>query len=382
MKNFYYKALLVSLGLLVMCSLVGFFCFKRSYVGLRLLPAASSVLPWRSAIVNDAGLGGESSVAIRDDKFSLGFDFSISNKIEYPRIAIQIEFIDSMEKPLYLDLSSYDTISFSIKCHPANTLYVGIMTFDDKVSVVGDDSTHRSPETYFSCDESWKHQEVDLTRLVVPEWWLYKVNQDISRRGYSLRKVLKLGFGSSSQSPINTASYVQVNDLVLSGRNWGPLYLFGCATIVVWAIYFYWFFKQFKIAASDELTNNVQRNLSVIDYKQLSVEPYKDKEKNVVISYITTEYANPELDYEKLAAAVGMGKTKINEILKAELGCTFSVYLNKLRLTEAARLLSQQEFTIAEIAYSVGYKNISYFNKLFKEEYGCTPKEFKNIRKS
>jgi AraC-like DNA-binding protein len=34
---------------------------------------------------------------------------------------------------------------------------------------------------------------------------------------------------------------------------------------------------------------------------------------------------------------------------------------------------------IAEIAYAVGYANVSYFNKLFKEEYGCTPKAFRSL---
>jgi AraC-like DNA-binding protein len=34
---------------------------------------------------------------------------------------------------------------------------------------------------------------------------------------------------------------------------------------------------------------------------------------------------------------------------------------------------------VAEIAYSVGYANVSYFNRLFKEEYNCTPKSFRAL---
>jgi AraC-like DNA-binding protein len=37
--------------------------------------------------------------------------------------------------------------------------------------------------------------------------------------------------------------------------------------------------------------------------------------------------------------------------------------------------------TVAEVAHSVGYANGSYFIKLFKEEYGCTPKVFKSLAK-
>jgi AraC-like DNA-binding protein len=56
--------------------------------------------------------------------------------------------------------------------------------------------------------------------------------------------------------------------------------------------------------------------------------------------------------------------------------------LNKLRLTESARLLAEQDSaTIQEIAFSVGYGNVSYFNRLFKEEYGSTPKAFRSACK-
>jgi len=59
---------------------------------------------------------------------------------------------------------------------------------------------------------------------------------------------------------------------------------------------------------------------------------------------------------------------------------TFTGYVNRLRLTEAARLLKDDEDTpITDIAYSVGYANVSYFNKLFKEDYGCTPGAFRRL---
>jgi AraC-like DNA-binding protein len=35
--------------------------------------------------------------------------------------------------------------------------------------------------------------------------------------------------------------------------------------------------------------------------------------------------------------------------------------------------------TVAEVARSVGYANSSYFNRLFKEEYGCSPRQFRNL---
>lgn len=95
---------------------------------------------------------------------------------------------------------------------------------------------------------------------------------------------------------------------------------------------------------------------------------------------MVTEYQNPNLDLETVSQQVAMNKTKLNDILKEEIGLTFNAYLNKLRLTEAARLLAENnDMNIAEVAFSVGYNNASYFNRLFKIEYGCAPKAFKSL---
>ena len=88
-------------------------------------------------------------------------------------------------------------------------------------------------------------------------------------------------------------------------------------------------------------------------YKKLSIEPQKVKEKGSLLHYMATEYANPELSLEMAAAHLGINRSKINDILKEELSLTFSTYLNKLRLTEAARLLSENE---------EANKNNAYFN--------------------
>ena len=96
--------------------------------------------------------------------------------------------------------------------------------------------------------------------------------------------------------------------------------------------------------------------------------------------YIAINYTDPKLALDTALEGTGANRYKINEVLKSELGMTFTSYLNKLRLTEASRLLAEKRSaTVSEIAYSVGYANVPYFNKLFKEEYGCTPKAFRNI---
>jgi AraC family cel operon transcriptional repressor len=53
-------------------------------------------------------------------------------------------------------------------------------------------------------------------------------------------------------------------------------------------------------------------------------------------------------------------------------------YVNQLRLTYAANLLTHSDRAILEIASDVGFESLSYFYTLFKEQYGQTPRQFRH----
>jgi len=64
-------------------------------------------------------------------------------------------------------------------------------------------------------------------------------------------------------------------------------------------------------------------------------------------------------------------------ILKKVSGLPFKQYLNRLRLEEAKRLLTQTDLQVSDIAYKVGYGNISHFNRVFKDHLGISPNDFR-----
>lgn len=64
----------------------------------------------------------------------------------------------------------------------------------------------------------------------------------------------------------------------------------------------------------------------------------------------------------------------------AEKGESFSTVVNRHRLELAARWLTEpcyRAHAIAEIALTVGFSDISYFNRLFRRQFGVTPSEFR-----
>ena len=58
-------------------------------------------------------------------------------------------------------------------------------------------------------------------------------------------------------------------------------------------------------------------------------------------------------------------------------GMTCVEYINHYRLSRAAAALAQSDQPVMEAALENGFHNISYFNKLFRKEFGMTPKEYR-----
>ncbi len=380
MLEFYKKALSVLLGLLAFGALLSYLCLERTFLHEALLPGDQSELGWYLDEETDVYQGGQSQLHANDWRYSLDYEFTLSNAATHPSASVSLVFTDAEGKPQMLNMSRYSRISFSVKCTPANVLSLVAYTPDQQITQANNYLTYRAPSAYFACERDWTQVSLDLTRLELPQWWLDMFHLKLSMNDYSLAQVAKLQFGISYQSPREQLARVQINQIYLEGRDWRFIYLLAACLLALSLGYVVWFFRQHSLALISDLKSRIQRDRPLVAYQQLSVEPQRDKDQNAILRYMATNYANAELSLDSLVTSLGVSRTKINDVLKAELGYTFTGYLNKLRLTEAARLLAEkEEANVAEIAYSVGYKNVSYFNKLFKEEYGCTPKAFKQL---
>jgi DNA-binding response OmpR family regulator len=88
------------------------------------------------------------------------------------------------------------------------------------------------------------------------------------------------------------------------------------------------------------------------------------------------ELSNAEFSSEDFAAAVGMSRMQLHRKLKSLLGVTSTEFLRNERLKVATKLLKEGNGNISDVAYAVGFNDVSYFSKCFKEMYQCTPSEF------
>ncbi|KQX01650.1 hypothetical protein ASC94_03325 [Massilia sp. Root418] len=325
---------------------------------------------------------GATNLSAKVDAARLIMEFVLSGSNPHSYVSSALFFRDSKGKPALFDWSGFDKISFEARCFPAGTIRIGLNTFDDKLSKPNDLMTYRAPSAYINCNPDGTRAELDLAHLAIPEWWVGMNKLNPADLGYSLAKVAQFEVGTSNASRVSTPSRIEIARIEMHERKYGYLYFLAAFLLLAWAGFGFWFVKQYALALAKDLQARMQKDLPLVAYQQLTLEPHREREKSAILKLLATRYADSELDLETVVSETGVNRNKVNDILKAEMGYTFIGYLNKLRLTEASRLLAEKtSASIAEIAYSVGYKNSSYFNKLFKEEYECTPKAFREICK-
>lgn len=82
---------------------------------------------------------------------------------------------------------------------------------------------------------------------------------------------------------------------------------------------------------------------------------------------------NENFGVDDIANKVGFSRSQLHRKLKALSNKSANQLITEIRLNEAHRLLKLKTGSVSEIAYSVGYSNLSYFTKSFKEKFGTLP---------
>lgn len=89
--------------------------------------------------------------------------------------------------------------------------------------------------------------------------------------------------------------------------------------------------------------------------------------------------AQPEKQHsiKNLCEASGLSPAKLQEGFKFMFNTTVADFVRDVRLNKAEYLIKESDLSISEVVYSVGLTSRSYFCKIFKRKYHCSPKEYK-----
>ncbi len=100
------------------------------------------------------------------------------------------------------------------------------------------------------------------------------------------------------------------------------------------------------------------------------------------IRNISTEIqSSPEREYRivDICKEAGLNAAKLQSGFKEMHGKTVCNYISHVRLQKAEELLKTTDLNVSQIVYSLGWSSRSYFCKIFKEKYKCSPKSYQNL---
>jgi AraC-like DNA-binding protein len=92
---------------------------------------------------------------------------------------------------------------------------------------------------------------------------------------------------------------------------------------------------------------------------------------------VEAHLSDAEFTIEQLCRLVFMSHSQLHRKLDALTGCSPNKFIRMIRLAKAKEMLKNPANSIAAIAYECGYNDPGYFARVFKQEYGETPQEWR-----
>lgn len=115
------------------------------------------------------------------------------------------------------------------------------------------------------------------------------------------------------------------------------------------------------------------------EYGLISSRNLKLNDKNFcmsVMEYINQNY-NQFITSKDVASELFMNNSYFCRLFKKNFGNCFQNYLNIYRIEKSTILLRDTNDSVSEIAENVGFNSMSYYGKLFREIYGCSPSQYR-----
>jgi signal transduction histidine kinase/CheY-like chemotaxis protein/methylphosphotriester-DNA--protein-cysteine methyltransferase len=84
-------------------------------------------------------------------------------------------------------------------------------------------------------------------------------------------------------------------------------------------------------------------------------------------------------DISRLCSIMHVSRSQMHCKIKSLTGYSTSLFIRKIRLREARKMLLETEKTISEIAYNVGFKDPNFFSRVYKKEFGNSPTEGRGL---
>jgi AraC-like DNA-binding protein len=128
------------------------------------------------------------------------------------------------------------------------------------------------------------------------------------------------------------------------------------------------------IATRQKLRERYQQEIN-LDPQNITISNLDEIFLKKVLNYIEVHIADPELSVEQLSAEVAMSRSLFYKKIKSLTNQSGVEFIRSVKIKRAAQILAQGQLTVNEVAVMVGFSDVNYFRKCFKEQFNYTPKQ-------
>ncbi|MEH0153014.1 AraC family transcriptional regulator [Limibacter armeniacum] len=312
--------------------------------------------------------GGNTQIleqTVTDSK--LTFRFQLREGFFSPYAGVSIMPSDRAQ---YIDVSQYNQISLCLSGKGIDRLGLGVYTPlpDEQKISLEDENLHHS---YLTISDKEATYHIPLNQLKHPEWWedLHQISESKKSKP-DLSRILHINLGSAYVPEIEEEKTLEVYSIAFTRNNSKLWVILGTSYIAFVVLLFgLRYGRTYQRKKKEEVT---------VSYKPVEVTEISAVNEEECIAYINQHFHNNELSLDLVAKEIGISQRKITGIINERFSCNFKTYINRIRIHEAQRLLTETELNIGEIAYKVGYNNQSHFNRVFKAEVKISPSEYRD----
>lgn len=348
--------------LLVLLFLIPFLITPSTYI------FPNNLYKNKIASFDDSQTGGNSTVlSFQQNDRELKLHYRIGDKIQYPYAGVSFNpgtgentFSITEYNYLTLDIEASRNLNINISF---KSQINGITTTDNENS--------RCPLIYhLPVQQGRGLYKIDIKDFQVPKWWLQRYSLDNNRELHSeaAKQILKLGI-QDNRNPPGIPYSITIREISFHTNPMLFQILLGILIFLYTGV---------LIITKIKAGNSSKKEHPQLDHKPLEVKNYSQEELEKITTIIEDTYQKPDLSITMIGDITGIAPSKITKLIKEKYQKTFKQLINEIRIKEARRLLVETDRTINDIGYIVGYNNITYFNSLFKQQVGKSPKEYRN----
>lgn len=269
----------------------------------------------------------------------------------------------------FVDISDYDHLIISFDHSTTEEFVVIILQlFTDGFSKLQDRMTWRCFSKELPLKDKQKKFSIPLKEFETPLWWFnqYKINEAaLSKPDFSKLGMISIQDGSDT---FGHHRAIALKELRFHKEK-------SLAFSLIGLLLFY--YLAYGIGCWLSVLLKARKRPLAIPYQILEIENDTVDEQKKVLEYLGNNFSNQALSLSRMSDELGISSLKISAIIKNKYDLTFRQYLNTIRIAEAKRLLVETKLQISQIAYRVGYTNLTHFCRTFNRITDLTPNTFR-----